>query len=284
MLEQTPNISVIIPCFNEEGSIGKCLDALSRQTLKPLEIIVVDNNCTDATVEIAKKYDRVRIVKEERQGLVPSRDAGFAAARGKILARLDADSRPAPHWLAMVAQLFEDETVQAASGTGFFYDAPCKRLVRAYRNIFAVWFNRLIMGHHMLWGSNMALRTDAWHKVNHDCCHLANIMEDLDIAIHISKNFGKRSILYRPQMRVDISARRAMVTLGRNWLYLKMWPRTLALHRNQKKILLWPAIGILLALIAFGNKIARFYNATEGRMVFSLKQWRSNPLYNRINP
>lgn len=285
MPEQTSrSISVIIPCYNEEGSIGKCLEALSRQTVKPLEIIIVDNNCTDSTVKVALKHDRVRVVKEKVQGLVPSRDTGFRAAKGEILARLDADSRPAPHWLATVAELFKDETVQAATGTGYFYDAPFKRFVRAYRNIAAVWLNRLVLGHHMLWGSNMAIRASAWEYIGARCCHLADIMEDLDIAIHIHKSFGNRSILYRSSMRVDISARRAMVTLRRNWLYLRMWPRTLALHSNQKKLIVWPAIGILLASIAFGNKIARFYNAHEGRMVFTVKQWRSNPLYTRANP
>jgi glycosyltransferase involved in cell wall biosynthesis len=276
-------VSVVIPCFNEEAVLEQCLVALSSQSIKPFEIIVVDNNCTDKTTDIARSYG-AKIIRETKQGLVHARDAGFKVAKGDLIAKLDADSFPSQNWIASMQLIFKNKNTQAASGTGYFYDAPCKRLVRYYRNFFAIWVNRLVLGHHMLWGSNMVLRRSAWRVINADICVMADIMEDLDIAIHINFAFGKKAIAYQPKLRVDISARRAMVSLKRNWFYLKMWPRTLGLHGYQRRIILWPAIGILLVTMAIGNKIGRFYNYDQDRMIFSLAQWRSNPFYTRGNP
>lgn len=277
-------VSIIVPCYNEADKIARCLEALNRQSVKPLEIIIVDNNCTDNTAKIANRFTEVRIISEKRQGVIAARNAGMMAAKGGILARIDADTIVAKHWIASIQTTFEKQQIQAVTGTGYFYDAPCKRFVRAYRNFFAVWLNRVVLGHHMLWGSNMAVRRQAWQAISNELCSQPDLMEDLDMAIHIYENFGKRAIAYQPKLRADISARRAMVSLKHNWLYLKMWPWTLSLHGRQRRIILWPTIAILLVTMAIGNKVGRFYNETESRMIFSLKQWRSNPLYTRPNP
>jgi len=282
--QKTSKISVVIPCYNEQCNIARCLDALKSQSVQPFEVIIVDNNCIDKTVKIALSYQGVRVLKEVTQGLVTARNTGLNAAKGEIIARIDADTIPAEDWIAKITETMSDDRVQAVTGTGYFYDAPCKRLVKTTRNIFAVWLNKLVLGHHMLWGSNMAIRTTAWQAIKDECCIMADIMEDLDIAAHINKRFGKKAVTYRAKIRADISARRAMVTLKNNWLYLKMWPRTMALHNYQRRVLIWPAIGVLLALVGAGSKIARFYNAEQDRMIFSLKQWRDNPLYDRLNP
>ncbi len=284
MLQQTPfKVSVVIPCYNEEQQLPGCLEALAAQNLKAYEIIVVDNNSTDRTAQIAKSYG-AKIVSEPKQGLIPARNAGFNAATGDIIAKLDADSRPAPQWLDEVNKIFQKSSIQAATGTGFFYDAPFKFFVRAYRNIFAVWVNRLALGHHMLWGSNLALRKTAWLEIAPDCHNMPNIMEDLDLAAHIVQKYGKRAIVYRASMRVDVSARRAMSTLKKNWLYLSMWPRTLALHKSKRRVILWPAIAILLVSMKLSHVINRFYNHDQGKIVFSKKQWKKASLYDRPNP
>jgi glycosyltransferase involved in cell wall biosynthesis len=276
-------VSVVIPCFNEEVLINRCLKGLSEQTVTPYEVIVVDNNCSDGTVEIAKKYG-ARVVNEPVQGLIAARNTGFNAAKGNIIAKLDADSIPANDWIASLRDTFEDDSVIAATGTGDFYDAPFKWFVRAYRNLFAVWLNWLVLGHHMLWGSNLAIRTEAWHLIADECCQQRDIMEDLDMAAHVVSHFGKKAVRYDPQLRVDISGRRAMVSLKRNWLYLRMWPYTLSLHGYERRILLWPAIAFLLGSMYLGTQIGRFYCYEEDRMIISWRQWRSTALYTRDNP
>ena len=67
MKNGSPAISVVIPAFNEEKYLPACLEALKKQTFKNYELIVVDNNSTDKTAQIAKKFG-ARVVKEKKQG------------------------------------------------------------------------------------------------------------------------------------------------------------------------------------------------------------------------
>jgi glycosyltransferase involved in cell wall biosynthesis len=85
-------ISVIIPAYNEEKLIEKTLISLKNQRYKPIELIVVDNNSTDKTAEIARKYaDKVLFLKKKGASL--SRNFGAENAKGEYLFFLDADSR-----------------------------------------------------------------------------------------------------------------------------------------------------------------------------------------------
>jgi putative flippase GtrA len=84
-----PRVSVVIPCFNEEASIGAVLAAVPRDVF---EIIVVDNNCTDRTAEIARAAG-ARIVPEKIKGYGAALKAGFLAAHGDVIASFDGDNQ-----------------------------------------------------------------------------------------------------------------------------------------------------------------------------------------------
>lgn len=102
-------ISVIIPACNEEKNIKKCLESLVGQTYpaEKFEIILVDNNCQDNTVEIAKRYGvGVKIVKEEKQGLIYARIKGIESSLSPIIAFLDADSLVNTGWLSSIEKTF----------------------------------------------------------------------------------------------------------------------------------------------------------------------------------
>lgn len=84
-------VSVIIPVYNEENYIEKCLSSLLSQTYKNLEIIVVDDGSTDNTVKIIKSFKKVSLLKGEHKGPGFSRNLGAKQAKGKILVFVDAD-------------------------------------------------------------------------------------------------------------------------------------------------------------------------------------------------
>ena len=92
-------LSIIIPAYNEERHLPDCLDAIAKQTVAPYEVIVVNNNSTDRTLEIAEEYDFVKVVKQKEQGLIASRNYGFDKASGELIARLDADSIIDRNWV-----------------------------------------------------------------------------------------------------------------------------------------------------------------------------------------
>ena len=88
-------VSVIIPVYNAEKYLGKCLESLLSQTLQEMEIICVDDGSSDSSPEILKKFQerdgRVRILTQENQYAGVARNNGMREARGEYLLFLDAD-------------------------------------------------------------------------------------------------------------------------------------------------------------------------------------------------
>jgi glycosyltransferase involved in cell wall biosynthesis len=98
----SPIISVVVSARNEETLIEECLAAVCRQEIpEPYEVIVVDNGSSDLTTLIASKF-RCKIITEPRPGQLIAKRAGVDAARGSIVAILDADCIPNVTWLANI--------------------------------------------------------------------------------------------------------------------------------------------------------------------------------------
>lgn len=88
-------VSIIVPVYNREKTIKRCLDSLVNQTYQNTEIIVVENNCTDGTVDIvkkiAKKHRNVHLYNCKEQGTSYSRNCGIEKATGDYLMFVDSD-------------------------------------------------------------------------------------------------------------------------------------------------------------------------------------------------
>ena len=124
-IAEKTEISVIIPAYNEGKFLDKCLDAALNQTLSvPYEIIVVNNNSTDNTKEVALKKG-VKVVEEYTQGIAFSRNAGAKVACGKVLFFLDADCLIPSDHLQKVNDIFrQNPDVALVGGPYAYYDAP----------------------------------------------------------------------------------------------------------------------------------------------------------------
>lgn len=122
------NISVVIPVFNAEKTIGQCLTSVYEQSQKPTEIIVADNNSTDGTKEIVLKfiikYNDIPIfcLDEIRQGPSFARNSGAKNARGDIIAFIDADCIADSSWLRRLSESFGRADVGAAAGSAIGFD------------------------------------------------------------------------------------------------------------------------------------------------------------------
>ncbi len=198
-------ITVVIPAYNEEKNIGVCLRCILDQKRSAEEIIVVDNNSTDRTAEIARNFG-ARVVEERLKGIAHARNAGFDAATGDIIARTDADSCVPRDWIMRIENIFADSSIDAVSGPGILDNHRWTLIpFRFYTWIFVL----LSGGVSPMVGPNMAIRRDAWHRICKEVClNDRDMHEDLDLALHLHRSGA--CVRYHPQLQVNTSGRRAL--------------------------------------------------------------------------
>ena len=88
------SISVVIPAYNSAALLPRCLDSVFAQTLKPIEVLVIDDGSVDDTSDVVRYYgERVRLLRQKNAGPAAARNRGIAATTGEWIAFLDADDR-----------------------------------------------------------------------------------------------------------------------------------------------------------------------------------------------
>ena len=228
-------LSVVIPCHNEEAFIGPCLDALAAQTDDLHEIIVVDNNSTDRTAAVVRGYmksnPKITLLLERTPGVAHARNAGFRAASGYVLGRIDADTRVRPGWARAVLDFLSTDGAHVGGVTGLNlpYDSPV-------RSLKAWWFGRQLRKGTVggerpvtnLHGANMAIRRAAWREIEHRVSTDARIHEDLDLALCLGE--AHIALAQLTEMNVDVSPRRALTPPSQFSEYIQCGIETFELH------------------------------------------------------
>ena len=248
-VEKPLTLTIVIPAYNEESYLKQCLEAISRQTVMPDEVIVVDNNSTDKTAAIARSFPFVRVMIEKRQGLYHSRQTGMEAATTDIIARIDADTVVDSHWVETIKEAFTDPAVQALSGPVGYHDMPFPDFVKKVEDLCL----RLarVGQYEFLMGANMALRQSAWQLVSDNLCNEPFLFEDIDIAIHLGE-YGI-SPSYLPTMSATVSSRRFADKPADFLHYIGGHTRTLEYHEQDTPAGAHFAEGIF-ALVYLGIK------------------------------
>lgn len=222
------SLSIVIPVYNEEARLGACLQSIANQTVAPDEVIIVDNNSTDKSVEIASSFNFVTIVSAKKQGIVYARNKGFDLAASDIVGRIDADSVLPRNWVARVGRFYDsDNSDKALTGGGFFYNIRWRRFNGWVQSQLAYRLNRFIIGHYVLWGSNMAIPRELWLKVRGKVCDRHDVHEDLDLSFHLH-DLGYK-ITYYGSLRVGVFLKRVN---SRKQLqaHMRRWPQSLRTH------------------------------------------------------
>lgn len=197
-------ISVVVPSFNEEERIDKCLASLADQTIPRdlYEIIVVDGGSQDETRTIAGRYaDSVCIQTSPKVG--GARNDGALKAKGDILVTTDADTYLPPDWLERIEHGFADPAVVMLYG-------PVKPIEKTIKNRFYLLLANTFagLGYHtgtilFTLGCNSAFRRDAFMKAG--MYRVSDAGDDLEIA-HRMKKLGK--IRFDRHLWVGFSMRR----------------------------------------------------------------------------
>ncbi|GIG36956.1 glycosyltransferase family A protein [Cellulomonas pakistanensis] len=197
-------ISVVVPARDEEERLPRCLASLAAQTRLPDEVVVVDNASGDSTARIAAAAG-ARVLHEPELGIWPAAAAGYDAATGDVIARVDADTVLPPGWLARVEALLADDPGAAAvTGPGRFRLGPVGTWlahVLYMRPYFAL--AGLALGGPPVFGSACAVRASAWRAARRDVHRDDDVHDDLDLSFHLPPG----SVRYDAGLAVSISAR-----------------------------------------------------------------------------
>lgn len=191
-----PLVSVIIPAYNREHTVGRSIDSVLAQTYPRIEIIVVDDGSTDGTVSVLEEYgDAIQVLKRSNGGPSAARNAGAAASRGDIIAFLDSDDTWTPGKIGRQVKLL------ASGGTG----VPCcicnasvaggeEPMGTSFANAGVeceleegFWMNPapLVATRFILFNQVVAIRREAFELIGGFKEHM-RLLEDHDIAFRLS--------------------------------------------------------------------------------------------------
>ena len=201
-LKDKPLVSVVIPAFNEEEHLPICLASLAAQeTDTNFEVIVVDNNSTDNTSGVAKKFEKqlnLRIIKELKRGRGAARFTGFKYAAGSIIFSTDADTVVPENWIEEYLKKFKkDPSLVAVTGIPQIRDFDV--LKNSVFNLTVPQFlkiNYLAFGHPGLSGFSFAIKESAYDEAG-GFDPVTDCYEDLDLAHSVHK-VGKIALVTKP--------------------------------------------------------------------------------------
>jgi len=216
MPKRFAKISVVFPALNEEKNIANCLSALLKQTVFPNEVIFVDHNSIDNTLEIAKsfvnKYKKagikLTITTEKKKGIANARNTGFNLATQPIIASTDSDCIPKKNWIEIIEKFFKENNAVACAGRTIHYDGGEIVKVISESGFYNLMykFMYLINGFHPMATGNCALMKSSFIEVGGFDKNIISIhgLDDVELASKLSF-VGK--VKYNHEMIVETSFR-----------------------------------------------------------------------------
>ncbi len=170
-MSATPQISIIIPHFNQPDFLANCLASLPKSGeagVPSYEVLVIDNGSKKLPEDVVAPYGHVRLLTEAEPGPGPARNKGVAEAKGAILAFTDADCVVDPGWLPRIAEYFgQHEDVHAIGGDVYILRAKPDHAtpLEAYEGVYAFRTRMYIEQMNFTATNNMAVRAQTMATV-----------------------------------------------------------------------------------------------------------------------
>jgi len=188
-----PNVSIIIPAYNEEDNIGECIKSIynSKYPKNKAEIIVIDDGSTDNTLKILQKYKNLKILQQNHLGKVEALNLGVQTSSFEFVLTVDADTTLDKDCIKELLRPFADRNVGATTGNNNVKNK--KSLIATFQNI-EYHFSNLIRNsfstvfNNGIWfsGSLACYRKKALEKIGY--FKKDTLAEDQDTALEIRKS------------------------------------------------------------------------------------------------
>ena len=220
-------VSVYIPCFNEEKHIEKCIKSVLRQTYPIEEILIIDDGCTDKTIEKASKYSVKILTNKKNEGLAFSRNKGILKAKNEFVASIDSDVILDKKWLENLMKEFTSKEISGACGNLEEYykkrTADLWRLIHMKQN----WGKKKIINPRFLFGSNCVFRKSVVKKIGLYNIKYRTNYEDVDMSKRL-KHQGHK-LIYEPKAKASHLKSDSMTSVLKsswNWSLFSYSPPT----------------------------------------------------------
>jgi glycosyltransferase involved in cell wall biosynthesis len=122
-LSKSPKVSVLLPVFNGEKYLVQAIDSILRQTFRDFELLLLDDGSTDSSLKILREFEtldsRIQLTTRENRGLIATLNELVAQAKGKYIARMDADDVALPGRFASQVRFLEANSDVACVGGAF---------------------------------------------------------------------------------------------------------------------------------------------------------------------
>ncbi len=295
-----PEISIVIPVYNEEEHIRNCLDSIKKADYpkNKYEVIVVDDGSTDKTKQIIKDYKNVKLLKQNHLGKVEALNLGIKKASHDFVVTVDADTIVDENFLKEIIKPFSDETVGAATGNSRIQNK--ETMLGSFQNI-EYHFNNLIrhsfstVFKNGIWffGALACYRKKSLEQVG--LFKKDTLSEDIDISLELKRNDYKiiniasaGGSTAAPETLKDLYSQRARWWTGvlqslfknKNMFSMKACPSIIFLFINH----LWWTFYAFLSFPVIGYQVNYWlpYNSDSFVNLFSyLFRWFSfsGPVY-----
>ena len=219
-------VSVVVPCYNQEATISRCLTSLINQTYpaEDFEIFLADNGSIDRSVEIARGFDRVRLIQELQRGGFAARNTALRQTSGSILVFTDGDCEADANWLHCVVNAFEDAQVVMILGANRFADESFFLRTRAdYENEkFQYICDQNNPQYYYVYTNNLAVRRSAFDT----CGPFETIMRGADVIFssRVIAKYGCDAVRFVPEMQVrHWEIDRSYKWFSKLWIYARSY-------------------------------------------------------------
>ena len=182
----TEKVTIYIPAYNAESSINQSIESILEQSIKFDEIIVINDNSTDNTLEKISSFSQIKIINNEKnKGLSACRNLGFENSKNEIVAAIDSDVVLDKYWLENIICHLKDDIVLCG---GNLIEKHIQNKFNEWRSIHYKqnWGNHNLLNPSFLFGCNTVQKKNLWKEVGGYNQKLRSNGEDVDYCYRLN--------------------------------------------------------------------------------------------------